>query len=110
MSDNDAPVFGIDNSNTVGTTGDALSFNISVTDNIGVNGVYVEYWFGTGTHTNVSMSGTGPYTYSITVPYGSTDTLHYIIHSTDSAGNWNETTQVNVTITDNDAPVIGPIE
>ena len=107
ITDNDAPVFGTDGSDTSGTTGDQFDFSIAVTDNIGVSTVAVEYWFGSGAHTNTTMSGTGPYTYSITIPSGSTDTLHYVFHAGDSAGNWAAASQVDVTITDNDAPVFG---
>ncbi len=107
ISDNDKPVFGTDSTPSVGTTGDSFTFNIAVTDNIGLTGVYVEYWYGSGSHTNTSMSGTGPYTLTLTIPSGSTDTLHYIFHAADSAGNWEETSQSDVTISDNDAPVFG---
>jgi hypothetical protein len=90
-----------------GTTGDILVFNVSAEDHFKVTGTSVEYWFGTGPHTNVSMSGTGPYTHQITIPSNSTDTLHYIFHAVDDSGNWNQTEQKNVTILDNDKPLFG---
>ncbi len=107
VRDNDAPIFGTDGSDSSGTTGDTFSFNIAITDNIDVSGVYLVYWFRSGSQTNVSISGTGPYTYSISVPSGSTDTLHYIFHASDSGGNWGKTSQTDITIKDNDAPVFG---
>ncbi len=100
ITDNVSPVFGTDGSDSSGTTGETFSFSIFVTDNIGVTEVYVEYWYGTGSQTNVSMFGTGPYNYSISIPSDSTDTLLYIFHATDSGGNWVETSQTEVTITD----------
>jgi hypothetical protein len=106
ITDNDAPVFGTDGSDTSITTGETFDFSIAVTDNIGVTNVYVEYWFGSGTHTNVTMSGSGPYTYSVTVPSNAT-VIRYIFHATDSAGNWEETSQVDVSVSDNDAPEFG---
>ncbi|MDG6224259.1 MAG: PQQ-binding-like beta-propeller repeat protein [Candidatus Thermoplasmatota archaeon] len=105
--DNDRPTFGTDSTPSSGTTGESLTFSISVSDNIGVSSVFVEYWFGSGSHTNVSMSGSGPYTYQITILSSSTDTLHYIFHAVDTSGNWAHTSQKNVTITDNDKPTFG---
>ncbi len=68
-------------SGSSGTTGDTFSFRIGLYDNIGVFGVYVDYWFGSGSHSNASMLGTGPYTYSISIPSNSLSTLQYIFQS-----------------------------
>ena len=77
------PVFGSDTSDTTATTGDAFDFEINVTDDYTITNVYVDYWFGAGSHTNTTMSPSGyNYTYSIVIPSGSTDTLHYIFHAT----------------------------
>ncbi|MCU0800044.1 MAG: PQQ-binding-like beta-propeller repeat protein, partial [Candidatus Thermoplasmatota archaeon] len=105
--DKDCPIFGTESTPKIGTTGDLFVFNISVSDNIAVSNVYVDYWYGSGTHTNVSMTGSGPYTYQITIPSSSIDTLHYILHAVDSSGNWVYTSQKDVTITDNDRPTLG---
>jgi len=105
--DDDVPTFSTDSTPSTGTTGDLLTFNIFISDNTGFLSSYVEYWFGTGSHSNVSMVGNGPYKYTIMIPSNSTSTLHYIFHAQDIAGNWNETSQKNVTITDNDKPMIG---
>ena len=80
ITDNNGPVFGTDGSDTSGTTGEIFRFSINVTDNFGISNVTVEYWFGLGNHTNVSMSGSGPYTHQISIPSNSTFTLHYIFH------------------------------
>ncbi|MGA1793888.1 MAG: hypothetical protein ACMUHM_08055 [Thermoplasmatota archaeon] len=108
VEDDDAPVFGSDQTPTTGTTGDPLTFMVGVSDNIGVNMVTVEYWFGSGTHTNSSMAGSGTFTLPITVPSTSVLPLHYIFHTSDQAGNWGFTTTKDVIIIDNDRPVIGP--
>ena len=107
ITDNDKPVFGADTTDVGGTTGETLDFGIEVTDNMGVNEVEVEYWYGAGSHTTAAMSGTGPYTYTITVPDDSIDTLHYIFHAYDEEGNMESTSQADVGITDNDRPVFG---
>ncbi|MGA1819748.1 MAG: C25 family cysteine peptidase, partial [Thermoplasmatota archaeon] len=105
--DDDGPMFGSDSSPAAGTTGDPFTFNISVSDNIGVQTVTVEYWYGSGTHTNSTMSGSGTYTLPITIPSSTSLSLHYIFHAADTSGNWAATTTSDVSIQDNDAPSIG---
>jgi len=105
--DNDAPIFGTDFTPSSGGTGDSFTFNISVSDNMKICYVYVEYWFGNGSHANVSMKGDNPYTFTITIFSNSTKTLHYIFHARDIVGNWNETPKKDVIIFDNDAPIFG---
>jgi hypothetical protein len=104
--DNDKPVFGADDSDTSGTTGDPFELSIMVTDNIEVQGTYLEYWFGSGTHTNTSMTGNSRYTHSLSIP-NDAEVLHYIFHAKDTSGNWGEGPQVDVNISDNDKPVFG---
>ncbi len=105
--DNDRPVFGHDLSDVSGTTGDEVTLALEVSDNIGVIGVYVEYWFGTGAHSNVSMTGTGPYYFNLTPAADSLNTLYYIFRAVDAAGNWARVDMEDVKITDNDHPVFG---
>ncbi|MGA1821149.1 MAG: TIR domain-containing protein [Thermoplasmatota archaeon] len=105
VSDNDDPVFGTDSSDASAKTGDPFNFGISVSDSVDSSpAVSVEYWFGTGSHTTSAMSGTGPYTYQITVPSDSISALHYIFHAVDDASNSASTTQVDVSVSDNDNP------
>ena len=104
--DNDKVIFGIDSTPVFGTTGDTVTFNISITDNIDVRNVSVEYWFGSSIHYNSTMIGYDPYLLTVSIPYESIDMLHYIFHANDSAGNWNETTQKDLTIIDNDKPIL----
>ncbi len=101
----------VDNTPGFATTGDAFTFNASVTDNVGVAGVYVEYWYDAGAHTNVSMSNVaGSYwEYSIVVA-DTLDTLYYVISAVDGSGNWNNSGVGSVAITDNDSPVISNVQ
>ena len=104
ITDNDAPVIGTDTTPVTAYTGNGHTFMVSVNDNILVQEVRVEYWFGTGAHTNVSMSGTGTYSCSISIPSDSIDTLYYVITSGDSSGNWVSSSQKTVTVEDDDDP------
>ncbi|MGA1793786.1 MAG: C1 family peptidase [Thermoplasmatota archaeon] len=104
ITDNDLPTFRADSSPTTGTTGEMVPLRIEVEDNIQVSAVHLEYWFGSGTHQNISMSGPSPYTLSVRVPVDSTDELNYIVHACDNSGNWNQTSLTTVLITDNDLP------
>ena len=108
ISDNDRPVFGMDSTPSSGTTGDSLAFLIVVTDNIDIHTITVEYWFGYWfgkvIH-NTTMFGPGPYSLTISIPSDSIDTLHYIFHARDSAGNWNETLQKDANILDIKNPI-----
>jgi hypothetical protein len=106
ITDNDAPEIVSDNSNATATTGDAFTFDLDAIDNIAVSEAHVVYWFGTGTSKNGTMTGTGPYNFTITVPSGSLDTLHYYFTIADADGNWRVGAQVDISVTDNDAPTI----
>ncbi|MCK5773014.1 MAG: hypothetical protein KAH57_04440, partial [Thermoplasmata archaeon] len=107
VADNERPSFHDDRSAGTAYTGEEYSFIINITDNIGVNGASVEYWYGTGSHYNSSMSEDGEeFTLNITVD-DTLDTLFYVFHAEDIAGNWNRTTQNNITITDDDQPSFG---
>ena len=104
ISDNDDPEI-TDSTPSSATTGDSFTFNASVVDNIAVSNVYVEYWYGSGGHTNVSMSNVAGnyYEYDTTI-LDTLETLHYIISAVDSSGNWNNTGTKDVSISDNDLP------
>jgi len=89
----------------VGYTGDSFTFSIVVTDNVDVSAVYVEYWYGTGGHTNLSLSRGGGNTWTRTITVADTlDTLYYFFSATDASSNWNITSTKAVTIYDNDPP------
>jgi len=108
VKDNDRPEFVNDLSPTQGFTGDPYTFHVEVIDFFIIDSVYVEYWFGEGTHSNTSMteSTRGFYTKTIDLPH-SLDKLHYIFRSVDYFRNWNNTIEREVTLLDNDRPVFG---
>ena len=86
-TDTQAPVLGTDSSDSSAYTGQDFTFRIAVTDNVGVHKLHVEYWFGTGSHTNDSIPLLEPYTHTITVP-NSLDTMYYFFSASDYYGNW----------------------
>jgi hypothetical protein len=106
------PVFNQDLSPGAGTTGDNFTFKINVTDDNWVGEVYVEYWIGSGGHTNDTMSWAGwteysNYTFTIILPH-TIDLLYYFFSARDTSSptpNWNNTTVMSAPIQDNDAPV-----
>jgi len=112
VSDNISPVISDDNTPVSAGTGNSFIFNATVTDNVDVSDVYVYYWFGSGSAQNESMSQVGSTDYyekEITIPSDSTDMLHYNISAVDTASNWVETGQKDVTIYDDDGPVISDV-
>lgn len=98
----------IDNSPPTAYTGDSYTFSADVSDSNGISTVHVEYWFGGGSHTNVSMSHTGGNTWetTITVPSDSLDSLRYIFSANDTLGFWNHTAPLMTPVVDNDPPEI----
>lgn len=106
------PVFVQDFTPTTGNTGDNFTFKINVTDDNWVGEVYVEYWIGSGGHTNVTMPWMGwteysNYTFTIILPH-TIDQLYYFFSARDTSSpspNWNNTTVMMAPIQDNDPPV-----
>jgi len=106
------PRFELDSSSDTATTGDGYTFNVTVSDNSGVNNVTVEYWYeGDANHTNVTMdriSGDrleGAWESNISIPQNSTASLSYRFHAWDS-GREARTIVKTVTVTDDDPPSI----
>jgi 5-hydroxyisourate hydrolase-like protein (transthyretin family) len=88
-----------DNTPSTATGGEPFTFNATVTDNIEVASVWVEYWYDDGVHTNDSMTNTADdyWEHTITVePYR--DVLHYIIAAVDTSNNLNNTSINDVPI------------
>jgi alkyl hydroperoxide reductase subunit AhpC len=108
INDTEAPGI-VDNTLDSAGTGNSFTFNATVTDNIDVANVYVYYWHGSEPAENKSMSQIGSTDYyekEIAIYSNSTDILHYNISAVDAAGNWVETGQQDVTIYDDDSPVM----
>ncbi|MEA3557755.1 MAG: hypothetical protein U9R75_00715, partial [Candidatus Thermoplasmatota archaeon] len=106
--DNDLPVFEMDNTPSIGTTGEELTFSVNVTDNVLPDAAFVEYWYDRGMPTNSSMVMTGPgvFEHNITLTH-TLSNLTYIFHANDTSNNWNMTGSVNISVIDNDAPTLG---
>jgi len=75
------------------TTGDPYVVTVDVTDERAVDEVWIEYWFGSGGHTNVNMTNTAgdTWSYTISVPYTSLDKLSYVQRRSGVCGPYNIT-------------------
>jgi len=82
----------LDNTPETAYKNETFTFNATVTDNIQVSGVWVEYWYETENHTNISMNNIDEDSWNKTITIPSNfDILHYIIHAKDTSNNWNHT-------------------
>ncbi|MHA1463449.1 MAG: hypothetical protein ACTSQ0_10330 [Candidatus Heimdallarchaeota archaeon] len=82
----------VDNTPGIAYKNHSFTFNTTVTDNNIVADVYVEYWYGTDNHTNVSMDNSDEDSWNKTIMIPSNfDILQYIIHARDTSNNWNHT-------------------
>jgi predicted MPP superfamily phosphohydrolase len=96
-----------DNTEIIGYTGDPFGFNATVTAYYNVSTVWVKYWYGSGTFTNISMNHIAGNYWERTITINNTlDTLHYIISANDTLNHWKSTGVRDVTIHDNDNPQI----
>ncbi|KYK22255.1 hypothetical protein AYK24_02575 [Thermoplasmatales archaeon SG8-52-4] len=104
LYDNDPPII-INNSPTEAAAGFPFTFNVTVTDNDELSGVYVEYWYDEGIHYNESMTDihNGIWEYTIIINLTS-NALHYIISAVDLSDNWADTNTIHVLIGQNNAP------
>jgi hypothetical protein len=102
--DNDAPVI-INYSPTSAEAGYPYTFNVTVTDNDELSGVYVEYWFDESLHFNKSMTDIQGdfWEYNIIINLTS-NALHYTISAVDISDNWADTGIVHVSIGPNEGP------
>jgi hypothetical protein len=115
VADNDRPEFGPDTSAKVATTGDPLDLRINVKDNVKVGIVRASWWYGTGPANNVSMDaanvdalGVGTYNLTITVASDWDGPLWYQFAVRDPSKLWAASTPVQLNVTDNDVPSVGP--
>ncbi len=107
INDDDVPIFLKDQTLASGSTGDLFLFKINISDNIGIESVWLEHWTGSGSHSNNSMSGSGEYLLEIMIDANSTEMVNYIFHANDTSGNWNSTMVKTLLIIDNDRPIFG---
>jgi hypothetical protein len=88
MTDNDPPEFGKDLSDTVAVKGKEVTLTINVSDNIGVTGAYLVYWFLGGLPTNETLTSGPTLSYVLPVPQDPPGVLYYNFVAVDAAGNW----------------------
>ncbi|MCK4970863.1 MAG: PKD domain-containing protein, partial [Thermoplasmata archaeon] len=112
MRDNDEPIIMADSSPGSTTTGVAYEFTVTITDNMGVVGVDITYWFDGGEQTSVPLTGdaldgngNGTYALIIQIPSDSTDPLLYQVEARDMVGNANLTAERTIPVLDVTLPV-----
>ena len=106
VSDNDAPLLNSDDSPGTGTTGDVFVFDIAASDNIEVDEVWANWSHGgLGGNKSLSHDGGGTWSGAILLDHDMED-LSYFIWFNDTSNNVNRSGMVNVTITDDDLPVL----
>ncbi len=106
VKDDDLPIFIEINPINSSTTGSSIPISIKIIDNIEVESVHLEFWFGNGEHQNISLMGGTVYSYTIDLPSDSLSTLFYMFHSTDSSGNKNSSKIRQVIVLDMESPKI----
>ncbi len=109
VGDNDVPVFSEDTTPAEATTGENVTFRIGISDNIGLNATWIEYWFGGGPHGEAPLvnESDGNWSFIVDVPLDSLSPIHYIFHAEDTSGNVNSTARMKVDVLDNDLPWFG---
>ena len=98
ITDNDAPTFS-NLPTTHPTAGDNYNFTVTVSDNIAVDEVYLNYYF-SGSWNNVSMTYStinDNYFKVLLVPSDAT-VLHYNVSANDTNNNWGETGDTTITV------------
>jgi hypothetical protein len=96
------------------TTEDPFSFTSTVSDNILLDQVYVEFWYNTTegltSHFNVSMDdlGGGNFGHDNLTPSNAFE-LFYFISAMDTSSNWNQTGITSYIVQDNDPPQMSNI-
>ena len=105
VSDNDAPVIGTDNSANTGTTGDNFEFNVSASDNIELDTIYVNWTHGILSG-NKSLALAGGFWIGTIKLDDDLGELSYIIYFNDTSNNYNYSVAQSVSVSDNDAPAL----
>jgi hypothetical protein len=94
------------NHNGNATTGDKYEFNCTVTDEAGIQSVFLDVYPENGeindTITYYMVQNGTKWTAPLTIPYYSDEDLLYRIRARDNPGNWNETGWSQLIVTDND--------
>ena len=106
VTDNDNPSLVADNSDVSGTTGDTFSFDVTVSDNVGVGGVNASWSHGSLSG-NLALSNDGDDTWSGSITLDdSLGNLVYKVQVNDTSSNYVRGGQQSKSVTDNDNPQI----
>ena len=101
-----SPILEGDHTTGIGTTGDKFQFNITASDNLNVDTVFVDWKHG-ALGDNLSLNESGGYWIgNVTLDHNITD-LAYTIYVNDTANNYNISSLKTVSVSDNDLPEIG---
>jgi len=92
VMDDEAPWLGEYSDPATVLKGSELQLEIEASDNIGVDEVHLEYWFGSGEHEVLSMSGE-PYSFTVEVPRRPSGDVHFFFTVLDAADNRNSSTE-----------------
>ncbi len=103
--DNDLPFLGVDNTPAIAIMGQQITFQVNIEDNIDTQDVYVEYRYGDGTVTNLSLSRSSYFEVTIDI-LNILEDIHYSFHFSDTSGNWNQTAENTVVVFDYTLPFI----
>jgi hypothetical protein len=106
--DNDDPSLGADATPAVATTGDPFTFDVRGLDNVMVENVTLEYWYGIDEGSAISFLAESARLQRTVVISNVLDTIGYRYSVTDTSGNSFTSLVQRVTIVDNDDPQFGP--
>ncbi|NIP36299.1 MAG: hypothetical protein GWN18_15220, partial [Thermoplasmata archaeon] len=106
VRDNDPPAFVEDHSPDSAETDMSYTFNVSVEDNIGLQDVWIEYWYGDGNRTGATMELRGSTWEAVIIVGDTLDDLHYYLWCRDTSDNRNSTSVRTVPVIDINGPQI----
>ncbi len=105
VKDNDGPGFISDLTPSNASTGEPFKFTVSVSDNIAISSVHVEYRFGPEDKNNSTMSlSKENFFLDIEIPLNYSE-LFYRFSAVDNSSNWNSTIEKRVEVSDLFPPV-----
>ncbi len=105
VQDDDVPWFGRDLSDEEAWRGEEFRLEVEAWDNVAVDELWCEWWFGEGARNNNSMHLGGPIV--IVVPMEPEGPLRYSFTAKDAAGNWNGTGPYNRSVRNQAPTVVG---
>ena len=100
------PIIEDDFSDSSGTTGDSFLLNITASDNLNVESIFIDWEHGPLSDNLSLVESNGYWLGNITLDHNLTD-LTYTIYVNDTANNYNISSRKNVAIADNDLPELG---